>query len=478
METESKTKLGKKAALAILIAILSIALIIAAVFLIDGRRTEIVLNGEENILAEYGSDFTDPGASAVSRGRIFGEKPGKDEIHITGKVDTHKLGEQTIEYSTKDCKVTRTVTVQDTTPPVIELVHKPDYSPSWFTGYEEEGFSAHDACDGIITGKVTRTEYPDRIEYTVTDRAGNTTTAERRLEGDLAAPTITLVGGDMEFNAGTKYSEPGFTAVDGGGNDLSRFVSVSGEVNPYKAGTYEIVYSITNFIGDTVSAKRTVNVKPQYKPDIVQPGEKTIYLTFDDGPGPYTGALLDVLAAYGVKVTFFVTDTDSDYRDMIAREYSEGHTVAVHTACHDYYTIYASEDAFFADFNKMEELIYAETGEYTKLCRFPGGSSNTVSRFNPGIMTRLTEAVNDMGYKYFDWNVDSNDAGGAKSAEEVFNNITSGCSGKTACIVLQHDIKGFSVDAVERVIIWGLENGYTFRALDMTSPEAHHGVNN
>ena len=93
-------------------------------------------------------------------------------------------------------------------------------------------------------------------------------------------------------------------------------------------------------------------------------------------------------------------------------------------------------------------------------------------------MTRLTKRLEQDGYQYFDWNVDSNDAGGAKSAEEVFNNVTKGVSARTNSVVLQHDTQDFSVDAVERIIAWGLCNGYTFKALDKDSPTCHHGVNN
>ena len=123
-------------------------------------------------------------------------------------------------------------------------------------------------------------------------------------------------------------------------------------------------------------------------------------------------------------------------------------------------------------------MIREQTGGYTTLFRFPGGSSNTVSSFNKGIMTRLTADMNARGYQYFDWNVDSDDAGRTRSTAGVYRNIINGCSGRTACVVLQHDVKDYSVAAVRSVIEWGLENGYVFRALDMTSPTAHHPVAN
>ena len=93
-------------------------------------------------------------------------------------------------------------------------------------------------------------------------------------------------------------------------------------------------------------------------------------------------------------------------------------------------------------------------------------------------MTRLTRAVTDMGYQYFDWNVSSGDAGETTRTDRVAQNIIDGCSAERVSIVLQHDIKDFSVAAVERVIIWGLSNGYSFAALDETSPTIHHKLAN
>jgi hypothetical protein len=93
-------------------------------------------------------------------------------------------------------------------------------------------------------------------------------------------------------------------------------------------------------------------------------------------------------------------------------------------------------------------------------------------------MTRLTKAVRDQGFQYFDWNVSSGDAGGAKTADDVYYNVINGVSNRRVSIVLQHDIQGFSVDAVERIIIWGLQNGYSFQALTPNSPTCHHEVKN
>jgi len=93
-------------------------------------------------------------------------------------------------------------------------------------------------------------------------------------------------------------------------------------------------------------------------------------------------------------------------------------------------------------------------------------------------MTRLTKAVTEKGFRYFDWNADSNDAGGATTTAQVVRNMKNSISACKVANVLQHDIKKYSVDAVEEVIQWALANGYTFKACDMTSPTYHHGINN
>ena len=119
-----------------------------------------------------------------------------------------------------------------------------------------------------------------------------------------------------------------------------------------------------------------------------------IFLTFDDGPSnSTTGRLLDILKKYKVKATFFVTGNGSD--DLIKREYAEGHSIGLHTYSHSYKTVYASEEAFFDDLNKVDQRVYNAIGIHPKITRFPGGASNTVSKFNPGIMTRLASQLKD-----------------------------------------------------------------------------------
>ena len=474
----------KKKTWLIIIAVLSWLVLMASLtFIYDARTVRFYMTGEQEQSIEQGSVWEEPGIYAVTNGRLFGEGREHLDVACSGAVDGSTPGSYTLTYSVHclwgDFDTRRTVHVVDTQPPTIELKYIEGYQPSWIEGYVEEGYSAYDACDGDITDRVRSAQYADKIVYTVADAAGNEASVERPMPDYRDTPLITLNGGEyMEIYAGEPWSEPGYSAMDGLGNDLTEHISVEGGVVQWLSGDYTISYSLEGGDGKQVSATRTVRVLPHEMPEKISPEGKVIYLTFDDGPCVYTGRLLDLLSAYSVPATFFVTAADSRYYDQIGRAYREGHSVGVHTATHDYSEIYASEEAWFEDFFTMQEIIYQQTGEYTKIFRFPGGSSNTVSSFNPGIMSRLTKIMNDMGYRYFDWNVSSGDAGETSDTGEIIDNITLGCQNQRISVVLQHDIKDYSIAAVEQVIIWGRNNGYTFRALDMQSPDCRHGINN
>ena len=479
-QKEKKKKSGRGWKATLLLFLLLIIASAAVLFTMDGRHVQFRLVDSSEITVPYGVDFVDPGRSAVTNGRIFGPALLLP-VESSDYVNTKHIGTYELTYSTEFLFTTytakRIVHVADITPPVITLQTVDGYEPDWFSGYEEEGYLAWDDVDGDLTAQVQSELLEDKIEYRVSDRAGNETVVERELPA-ATAPELTLLGDEhMTITARMDFEDPGVTAVDGKGKDLSDLVTVEGSVTPYRLGEYELTYSLSNG-EETVSVTRTVEVEPVELPPVVQPDEKTIYLTFDDGPGPYTDALLDVLAAYDVKATFFVTQEYPDYEDCIGRAFREGHSIGVHTSSHNYYQIYASEQAYLDDFYTMQEIIYRQTGSYTQMFRFPGGSSNTVSNFNPGIISRLTGMMNSMGYQYYDWHVDSGDAVGTRTTAGVVANVTSGCAERRTTVVLQHDVKDYSVAAVEDIIIWGRQNGFTFRALDLTSPTAHHRIAN
>ena len=475
MATKEFFKKNKKLVIAvtgIVVTLLFLIILFLSLFNIN-----INLNGSPKETIEYGDTYTEQGATAA-----FNTPASKNvplNVTIKGSVDS------SIHYKAKkgifSVQKSREVKIVDTKSPIIELNKIDGYYPKTGETYQEEGFTATDNYDGDITSKIKRTEDKNVITYTVSDSSGNKTSVQRTIEyNDGIATTITLNGdSDITIKAGTRFEDPGCTAKDSHGNDISDSVSVSDNISTYRAGTYTITYSVTDKFGNETSIDRTVTVEAVKQTATTSSGNKVVYLTFDDGPGAHTQQLLDILDKYNVKVTFFVTNVNSGYENMIAKEAAAGHTVAIHSASHDYKKIYSSVDAFFADLNEMSDIIYAQTGQRAKLIRFPGGSSNTVSlKYCSGIMTTLTKAVTDQGYKYFDWNVSSGDAGGTTSTEEVYQNVVNGIKSHNVSVVLQHDIKSFSVNAVERIIQWGLANGYTFLPLTTSTEDVHHGVNN
>ena len=481
MATKEFFKKNKKLVIAvtgIVVTLLFLIILFLSLFNIN-----INLNGSPKETIEYGDTYTEQGATAA-----FNTPASKNvplNVTIKGSVDSSKLGTYHIHYKAKkgifSVQKSREVKIVDTKAPIIELNKIDGYYPKTGETYQEEGFTATDNYDGDITSKIKRTEDKNVITYTVSDSSGNKTSVQRTIEyNDGIAPTITLNGdSDITIKAGTRFEDPGCTAKDSHGNDISYSVSISDNISTYRAGTYTITYSVTDKFGNETSIDRTVTVEAVKQTATTSSGNKVVYLTFDDGPGAHTQQLLDILDKYNIKVTFFVTNVNSGYENMIAKEAAAGHTVAIHSASHDYKKIYSSVDAYFADLNEMSDIIYAQTGQRPKLIRFPGGSSNTVSlKYCSGIMSTLTKAVTDQGYKYFDWNVSSGDAGGTTSTEEVYQNVVNGMKSHNVSVVLQHDIKGFSVNAVERIIQWGLANGYTFLPLTTSTEDVHHGVNN
>lgn len=469
----------------VLIAILSVlligAIVLGVLYYTDKPHMELVIEGKTTeYTVEVGDKFTAPKGEAFYKS-LFVPHGDDVDVAVSGTVDTEKIGTYEIKYKAEKGSTikesTVTVKVVDTEAPVISLKKSDNPYTSPGKKYKEEGFTATDNYDGDLTDKVVRTETKDNVTYSVTDSSGNEAKIVRQIiYKDVVKPKIKIKGdSDMLLIVGEKYEEKGATATDDVDGDITAKIEVSGSVDPSKKGSYSITYKVTDSSGNEARATRSVYVVDKQKDfPTKNPGKKVIYLTFDDGPGQYTAKLLTVLAKYNVKATFFVTNQFSKYSNMIGKEAKAGHSVAVHSYSHNYSKIYSSVNGFHNDIEKMNDLIEKQTGKRSHLLRFPGGTGNTVSRkYKSGIMKQLSHEVGSWGYKYFDWNVDSGDAGGTTSTSKVVSNVKAGCSKHDVSIVLQHDIKGYSVNAVEQIIKWGLANGYTFLPLTESSPTVH-----
>ena len=472
----------------------AVILLLGGALLLTSHLTadfSLSLRGGSEITLEFGQAFEDPGVDAHYSALLSADESVDAQVQVNSQLNLQELGKYSIIYTAtyrgKTATAERTVTVVDTQKPTISLVYNSDSFTLPGHPYVEEGYVAEDNYDGDLTAEVERMVDGDTVIYRVTDSSGNTAEVTRPIKyGDHTPPVLTLKGEQtVTISAGSRFAEPGYTATDNADGDVTAKVTISKDHNTNVPGTYTITYTVTDSYGNTATATRTLVVKAAEKPSVEEPGVKTIYLTFDDGPGPYTRQLLDVLKKYNAKATFFVCDKGANQNKVMKDIVDEGHAIGIHSLTHDYKKIYASEEAFFNDLNAMSDIIYNVTGVRTTLMRFPGGSSNAVSKFNPGIMTRLTKLVEAKGYQYFDWNVDSDDAGSSKTTDKVFynvvhgkNDVWRGCEDGKVSVVLQHDIHKYSVEAVEQILQWGNQNGYQFLALDANSPTAHHPLNN
>lgn len=393
------------------------------------------------------------------------------------------LGEQEIiyEYSYKEKKYekSQTIVVKDNTSPVLEIKDTTfTYCPNKKS--KKYDLQAIDNYDGDITDKVEIKVEDKRLIFSVTDSSNNTTTIEKEaIEEDKEPPLITVNEGEYVYlKKGEKYEEKGATVTDNC-DELTDALEITGNVDTNKEGKYTVTYKVQDKSGNVSTKTRFVFVTDS---KTVSSEKKKVYLTFDDGPGPYTEKLLDVLKKYNVKVTFFVTNQSltKNYDHILKRAYEEGHTIGLHSFSHDY-SIYTNEKTYFDDLYAIQDKVKRITGYTSTIIRFPGGSSNRISeQYDNGekIMTKLTQKVKEKGFLYYDWNVISGDAGETTNTNVVVSNVIEGISKKTTSMILQHDIKEFSVNAVENIIEYGLKEGYEFLPITVDTEEIHHRINN
>ena len=289
---------------------------------------------------------------------------------------------------------------------------------------------------------------------------------------DNEKPIITLKGGnDIIVLVNSKYNEPGYVALDNSDGDITE--NVVTRILQAATNQYLVEYRVGDSSENFTVKNRVINIV-----------KGRICLTFDDGPSfDITPKVLDVLKENDIKATFFLLGYTKDKEDIVKRMYEEGHTIGLHGYSHAYSEIYTSIDVLMENFQKIEELVADTTnGYYSKIIRFPGGASNTVSKkYCKGIMSQAVIVAEEQGYIFYDWNVDSGDAGGAGTSDEIYENVISGIKPGRLNVVLMHDSSGReeTLEALKRIIEYCKENCYSFEAITSeTRPIIHHGVSN
>lgn len=286
---------------------------------------------------------------------------------------------------------------------------------------------------------------------------------------DTTPPEIYLEAMDVEVLQDIDdFVEPGFYAED---ICDGKYLPVEKTITKSSPYWYTITYTVCDHSGNQAQISREVNVI-----------RGSVALTFDDGPSlNITPQILDLLEQNNVPATFFIIGFGSNKEDIVLREFTDGHTIGYHGMSHEYASIYSSLETLMANFSSLEEKVEALTGYSSHLVRFPGGSSNTVSfNYCDGIMTEAAKKVESLGYTYYDWNVDSGDAGSAKNADEIYHNVTSGILPGRFNVVLMHDSSGKeeTFKALQGIIDYCLENDYQLVRLDSQSPKVTHKIAN
>lgn len=207
-----------------------------------------------------------------------------------------------------------------------------------------------------------------------------------------------------------------------------------------------------------------------------EPALHKVYLTFDDGPSIYTEDILDILDRYGVKATFFVLgkedeDSQKALRDIVDR----GHTLGMHSYTHRYEDVYRSVEDFAEDFRKLQDYLYEVTGVRSTYYRFPGGSSNTVSRID---MQEFADYLEEEDTEFYDWNISSGDGASRQlSVETLLKNCTQGIEERETSVILMHDSaqKRTTIEALPMIIenILAMEDTVILPITEETKPVQH-----
>lgn len=312
------------------------------------------------------------------------------------------------------------------------------------------------------------------ITFPEEDSSSSSSTASAETSSPNENPSINHGSFDITFEEEVK-TEDSFINEHENTQETNQETSIETEVNQEE--------------NETESIPETKDEIPSISEIESTPSENitpigTIYLTFDDGPSlECTPQILDILKNNNITATFFILDYkhESEKENLIVRAFEEGHTIALHGTSHTYSEIYSSLEDLIENFETLQEKVYQTLGYRPKFIRFPGGSSNTVSKhYCTGIMTEAVQYFSSSEFVYFDWNVDSQDAGGAYSAGEIFNNVTSSIKPGRNNVVLMHDSKNktYTVEALQQIIDWAFKQGYEFKSITEDTPQVTHRIAN
>ena len=178
-------------------------------------------------------------------------------------------------------------------------------------------------------------------------------------------------------------------------------------------------------------------------------GNKVIALTFDDGPGPYTAHLLDILDQYGAKATFFLIGSKVSGQASVVRSIqARGHQLGNHSWSHPELSK-LSVDQIAGEIDRTNEAIRQATGVKPSILRPPYGAVNGV----------VLEQLRARGMSSILWSVDTRDWAD-RNSQIVCSRAVAGA--RPGAVILMHDIHQTSVNAVPCILGSLKQQGYSF----------------
>ncbi len=231
-------------------------------------------------------------------------------------------------------------------------------------------------------------------------------------------------------------------------------------------------YTTTQVSGDTVATDTEEELFPELHTEAatvveVPAEEKICYLTFDDGPSVNTKKVLEILAEYDAKATFFVVGTQihAGTEDTLRQLLNQGHAVGIHAYAHEYKSLYKSQNAFLRDYERVAKLLREKFQTEATFFRFPGGST---CAYLGDSGKKLIAEMHNRGYRCFDWNVSGEDSVGEPTVESILQNVYRDVFRYNHPVILLHDSGGAvaTVEALPKILQRLKEEGYRFETLE------------
>lgn len=215
---------------------------------------------------------------------------------------------------------------------------------------------------------------------------------------------------------------------------------------------------------------RTLDQQFKTKPN-QQTTNKTVFLTFDDGPSATSNQLLNVLKAHQVKATFFMLGPQIQaHQAAVKRLYQEGHQLGLHGMTHDINRFYQNSESPANEMREAQLILASVTGVYTRLVRTPYGSV-------PNLTYDQKVRLNQYGFIYWDWTIDSLDwrYKNSQYVQEVLDQLQMFEKNKPwePKVILMHD-QPSTTNYLDSLITQLKARGYTFAVINETMPPVQH----